>query len=138
MNGYLDALKKYGIKRDKNLVIQCNNEEANNNSLIRKLLKSKNRPDGIFSSVEKYAIASYEICEELKLSIPRDIKIISFSNLKTASLLNPSMTTITQPAYDIGRQATSILFKLIEKKRFSHILDNTEFKSELIERNSTK
>lgn len=66
--------------------------------------------------MESLALSTYGICEELGLTIPGDIKIICFSNLKTAGLLNPSPTTITQPAFEIGREAAAILFKLVEKK----------------------
>ena len=138
MNGYTDALKKHGIKPDDNLIVSLNGDMEKNKSIIRKLLRRKNRPDGIFSPVEQLAICSYEICEELKIDIPKDIKIISFSNLQTASMLNPSLTTITQPAYEIGREAASILFKLIEKKGFNFILEKTVLKSQLIERNATR
>lgn len=137
MNGYLEALKKNGIKQESSLILSFNSDEAKNNDLIRKLLKRKNRPDGIFASVEKLAISTYEICEELKLNIPKDIKIISFSNLQTAALLNPSLTTITQPAFEIGREAASILFKLVEKRGFNFLLEKTVLKSKLVVRNST-
>ncbi len=138
MAGYLEALKKNGINYNSNLIIQCNNDDKKNRLLIQKLLNGKNRPDGIFASVEKLALTLYEICDELKLNIPRDIKIISFSNLQTAALLNPSLTTITLPAFEMGREATSILFKIIEKKGTNTIIDKTLLESSLIERNSTK
>ena len=138
MSGYLDALKKNKIKIDNSLVVLCDGDEVKNNHLIRKLLKRKDRPDGIFASVEHLAILSYEICEELKLNIPRDIKVICFSNLKTARLLNPSLTTITQPAFEIGREAASILFKLIEKKGHHFLLEKTTINSKLIKRISTE
>jgi LacI family transcriptional regulator len=96
------------------------------------------RPDGVFASVEKLAIATYEVCNELGLRIPEDVKVISFSNLQTAALLNPSLTTITQPAFEMGREAASILFRLIEKKGSNFILDKTVLKSTLVERNSTR
>jgi LacI family transcriptional regulator len=80
----------------------------------------------------------YEVCEEMGIKIPEQLKIISFSNLQTASLLNPSLTTITQPAYEMGREAASILFRLIEKKGSNFILEKTVLKSTLIERNSTR
>lgn len=85
-------------------------------NLIWKLLKRKKRPDAIFASLEKLAIDTYEVCEELKLTILSDIKVICYSNLKTAGLLNPFTTTITQLTFEIGREAAAILFKLIEKK----------------------
>jgi LacI family transcriptional regulator len=138
MNGYSDALKKSGLKVDNSLIVSCNGDEKKNKDVIRKLLSRKNRPDGIFASVEKLAITTYEICEALKLNIPKDVKIISFSNLQTAALLNPSLTTITQPAFEIGREAASILFKLVEKRGFNFLLEKTELKSILVERNSTK
>ena len=138
MNGYLEALKKSNIETDHSLIIYSTGDDLKNKDLIRKLLKGKKRPDGIFASVEKLAIDTYEICEELKLNIPRDVKIICFSNLKTAGLLNPSMSTITQPAYEIGREAASILFKLVEKKGHHFLLEKTVINSKLVERNSTK
>lgn len=138
LNGYLDSLRKAGYKNDNKMIIQCNHDDEENKNQIRKLLKRKNRPDSIFASVEKLAVFTYEICEELKLNIPADIKIISFSNLQTAALLYPSLTTITQPGFEIGREAAAILFKLIEKKGHNFLLEKTVLKSKLIERNSTK
>ncbi len=138
MNGYLEALKKHKIKKDENLIVFCNGDDNKNKKFIQKLLKRKNRPDGIFASVEKLAITTYEICIELKLNIPKDIKIITFSNSYTAVFLNPSLTTITQPAFEMGSEAADILFKLIEKKGNHFLKEKTVLNSKLIERNSTK
>ncbi|KAA9037766.1 LacI family transcriptional regulator [Ginsengibacter hankyongi] len=138
MNGYLDALKNIHIKKDNSLILFCNGDEHKDKDLIRNLLKRKDRPDGIFASVEKLAIITYEVCEELNLNIPADVKVICFSNLKTAGLLNPSLTTITQPAFEIGREAASILFKLIEKKGHHFLLEKTTINSKLIKRISTE
>jgi LacI family transcriptional regulator len=88
--------------------------------------------------VEKLAISTYEICAELKINIPKDIKIITFSNSYTAGLLNPSLSTITQPAFEMGREAASILFRLVEKKGHNFLREKTVLNSILIERNSTK
>ena len=44
-----------------------------------------------------------------------EIKLFSFPNIQTAALLGPLLTAITQPAYDFGSEAASILFKLIER-----------------------
>jgi len=137
LNGYLEALKKNKIERDNSLILNCTGDDKKNNNSIRKLLKRKNRPDGIFATVEKLAISTYEICEELKLKIPREIKVICFSNSQTADFLNPSLTTITQPAFEIGKEAATILFKLVEKKRHHFLLENTMLNSKLIVRNST-
>jgi LacI family transcriptional regulator len=138
MNGYLEALNENSMHREDDLILCCDGDDGKNKELIRKLLKRKDRPDGIFASVETLAISTYEVCEELGLNIPRDLKVIAFSNSYLAALLNPSLTAITQPAYEMGREAAVILVNLVEKKesRFRH--EKTVIKSRLIVRNSTK
>ena len=138
MNGYLDAAKKHGIAPDNKQIINCDTNKEGNTILIKKLLQRPDRPDAILACVEELAVSSYVICRELKLNIPRDIKIISFSNLQTADLLNPSLTTITQPAYEIGREAASVLFQLMENKGMPQRYGDVVLNSELIIRNSTK
>jgi LacI family transcriptional regulator len=95
------------------------------------------RPDGVFAAVEQYALGVYKACRQLNLSIPGDVKVICFSNMKTASYLNPSLTTITQPAFDIGKEAAAMLFKALDKKSFQLKNENIVIKSTLIAREST-
>lgn len=138
MQGYLAALAKYNMPKDNKLIIECSNDDVANQEIIRKSLKMRGRPDGILSSVEKLAISTYYACGEINLKIPKDIKVISFSCLRTASLLSPSLSTITPPAFDIGKEAASLLFRMIEKKMFGNRVDKIVIKSALIERNSSK
>jgi LacI family transcriptional regulator len=136
--GYLDALKRNEIRVDKKRIIFCDGNLATNKSHIKKILLQKNRPSALFACVEELAILCYEVCEELGIKIPTDVKVISYSNLKTASILNPSLTTITQPAYEIGREAACILFKLINGESVNTNDENIILKSTLIVRKSTK
>ncbi|MGN6401331.1 MAG: LacI family DNA-binding transcriptional regulator [Flavisolibacter sp.] len=135
MQGYIDALKKYQIPLREDLIIRCTDDAGVNYVLIKQLLQRKDRPDGIFASVEKLAINCYQVCAELELTIPNDVKLISFSNLETAAFLCPSLTTITQPAFDIGEEAAYILFEAIKSKKIQN--HSAVFKSVLIKRKST-
>lgn len=137
MNGYQEAIRKHNLPADNNLIIDCVDDREENYRKIKTLLESNNRPDAIFASVEHLAITSYLVCKDLKLDIPKDVKVISFSNLETASLLNPSLTTITQPAFDIGKQAASILLKALTKKSFTLADTKLVLPSDLIVRDST-
>lgn len=135
MNGYLDALQ--GSTRQQPLIVECSNENDETFETIEKMLLEE-KPDGIFASVEKLAVICYRVCEKINLRIPRDIKIISFSNLQTASLLNPSLTTITQPAFDMGEAAAKELLNIINKKSRSASKDkHVILKSLLMKRKST-
>ncbi|HEV8286141.1 MAG TPA: LacI family DNA-binding transcriptional regulator [Chitinophagaceae bacterium] len=136
MKGYVDAIHDNGLPFDEKMLVHCTNDDEQDYKLVEQLFKSK-RPDGVFAAVERYAILCYDVCNRLKLSIPEDIKLISFSNLQAAAFLNPPLSTITQPAFDIGKEAASILFKALDKKTFKLKQENIVFKSTLVERDST-
>jgi LacI family transcriptional regulator len=137
MNGYLDAIRKNGIEPDHDYIIHGSNDRDKNYALIEQLLTSKNRPDGIFASVEKMAITCYQVCQDHNLSIPSDVKILSFSNLETAPFFNPSLTTITQPAYEIGKKSASMLLCNLHKRNQTLNNETIVLESMLIKRNST-
>lgn len=136
LNGYRDALKKHNLKFYPQHVVKCSDDYADDYGTIKTLLKCKNPPDGLFTAVESYTLIAYEVCRELGIRIPQDLKLITFSNLRTAGLLNPSLTTVTQPAFEIGEKAASELISAIEKPRYFKP-ENIVLKSELFARAST-
>jgi LacI family transcriptional regulator len=142
--GYLEALHKHDIRTNDARIIRCSDDEKQNYRKIKQLLQGSKKPDGIFASVEKLALSTYYVCNDLKIAIPETVKIICFSNLRTAPLLNPSLTTITQPAFEMGKQAAAILFKHLNRnlklgKDPVHIPnENIVLKSQLTRRNSTR
>jgi len=135
-HGFIQAMKDFGLQIHDSCLVEGASDSARNLAVVKKLLE-EGRPDGIFAAVEQYALSSYEACRQLDLNIPRDVKIICFSNLKTASLLNPSLTTITQPAFEMGREAATTLFKALDKKHFQLNNENHIIKSVLVPREST-
>ena len=135
-SGYEKALKKYNLT-DNSLTIECSQDDESNREKIRKLLQSSDKPDGIFACVEKFAVNTYEVCYELKIRIPEQLKVISFSNLSAAALFNPPLSTIVQPAYEIGKEAASILFNVVEKKILLTKENKLTIPSYIIERKST-
>jgi LacI family transcriptional regulator len=137
MEGYKKALEDFGIITTQADMILCSNDFNNNYQVIKEVLKKKKRPDGIIASVEKLTTPVYLACKDLKLTIPGDVKLISFTNLQTALILDPPLTTITQPAFEMGKTAANILFKGIEKKNFDLSKEKVILPSILAERLST-
>jgi LacI family transcriptional regulator len=135
MEGYLDALKELSIPARKEWVVDCTDDNNKNYSIIKKTIKAVN-PDGVFTAGENLAFTSYKVCQELQISIPDDLKIISFSSSEVASLLNPPLTTITQPALEIGSKAAMLLFEILENKDLP-VEDHIILKSTLVQREST-
>jgi LacI family transcriptional regulator len=134
--GYCHALRDYGLPLQDELVVH---ETAAKPAaeIVRELLLLRPDIDGIFAAVESLAMGSYEVCQALGCRIPEDIKIVSFSNLKSAALLAPALTTVTQPAHSIGKEAARILFRAITKSQLLTAAQSVELKSELHRRAST-
>jgi len=135
-SGYIKALTKYDLLGHE-MTIECGSNDEANRRKIRELLQSKHKPDGVFAAVEKFAVNTYEVCKELNISVPQQLKVISFSNLSAAALFDPPLSTIVQPAYEIGKAATAILFKMIEKKLLLPNEKKLTIPSSIVERKST-
>ena len=133
--GYRDALEAHGIDFAEQLVIKYQDDEELNLQHIKGLLMEY-KPDALFSSMEEFIIPAYCACREMDQKIPDNVKILSFSNLSTAKLLSPSLTTISQPAFEIGREAAKCLFKILNNKQLDDE-QNIILKSMLIKREST-
>jgi LacI family transcriptional regulator len=123
LRGYEDAIKAAGFDSDFAVSLTCEQDEESNIELIREMLQAPDRPDGILASVEKLALATYHAVKRTDLKIPKDLKIISFSNMKIASLLNPSLTTITQPAFTIGEECAKLLIKKLTRPKQPDLLN---------------
>jgi LacI family transcriptional regulator len=118
--------------------LNCNHCDEENIDLIRDMLWSENRPDGILASVEKLAIATYHAVKRTKIRIPEDLKIISFANTTMAGLLSPSLTTITQPAITIGQECAKLLIGKLTKPKHYELIDQVIIiPSKIIIRSST-
>ena len=136
MQGYVDALQKHNIPFDDELVIDCSNDEKVNYAILKKVLEEI-KPDGIFSSVERLAFATYYVCNDIGVNIPDDLKMISFSCLNIAPLLCPALSTITQPAFEMGSKAATLLFEALEKNGLTINKKEHVLKSKLYIRKSS-
>jgi LacI family transcriptional regulator len=133
--GFMDALKHAGRTFRPEMIIDCTNDDRSNYDIIAHALKTT-EIDGIFASVERLAFATYSVCIDMGIKIPEQLKVISFSSLEIASLLNPALTTITQPAYDMGMEAARLLFKILEEGE--PISEQVVLNSSIINRSSTR
>ena len=101
------------------------------------LLKDGILPDSIFAVNDPVAIGAFQRIKEAGLKIPKDIAIVGFSNNKITSMIEPAMTTVNQPSFEMGKKAAEILIGNIGNHK--HINQNKTFvlEAELIIRNSS-
>ncbi len=78
---------------------------------------NREKPDAFLGASESMALLLYEISKKQGKNIPGDYQLISFTNLGSARYLNPSLSAIVQPAFEMGKEAAELLFKVIRKKK---------------------
>ena len=141
--GYKQALIDYGLPYDPTLVYvnDCGDlsfEEGKES--INQLLKDHDDVDGIFINTDLVAIGAMTEIIKNGIKVPEDISIVGFSNWFMSSVMSPSLTTINQPGFEMGKKAFKLLYKEIrdKKKNKAIIYKEVILDADLIIRNSTR
>lgn len=136
--GYQSALEKYNIELDSNLVIPSKLMELDGIESAKKLLSQTIPIDGIFSANDTAAISALQYLKREGIKIPEDIAIVGFSNEPISSVIEPSLTTIDQPGFEMGKIAANLLLEQINSKPGKIVAETIILKPVLIKRNSSK
>lgn len=141
--GYKKALLDNHLPFDESLVFfcQCDDdsfEEGVQNA--QQLLKDHNDVDGIFITNDLIAIGAISAFNKLHIKIPEQIAIVGFSNWLMSAVISPSLTTVDQPGFLMGKTAFKQLYKeIIDRKANKPILfEEIILPTFLIKRASTK
>ena len=86
--------------------------------LAQGLLAQEKRPDAIITANDNMAIGTYRAAQELGLSIPRDIGIISFNDIPVAQFLTPPLTTVRIHGEHIGETAVDLLLERLSGRDY--------------------
>jgi LacI family transcriptional regulator len=139
LRGYEDALKERNIKVSKELILDCPSggfEEAK--KVATKALELSSPPDAIFASNDPMAMGVMMAIKEKGLKIPQDVAVVGFSNWFFGELMEPSLTTVDQPGFEMGQEAARMLIKQIEMKdKAEPVLETKILKTKLVIRNSS-
>lgn len=116
--GYKEALNQSGLKVNDEWVIQAGFQEEDGRTAMQKLLSlpKKNWPEAIFAVNDPVAFGAIEVILEMGLSIPKDIAIVGFSDDIRAELMPTPLTTVKQPAYQVGKRAAEKLISIINNE----------------------
>jgi len=139
--GYKQALVDNNLTYDPSLVYLLNDMSFEEGQLFTKqMLKDHKDVDGIFINTDLVAIGAITEFNKQGIKIPEQINIIGFSNWFMASVVSPSLTTINQPGFEMGKKAFKILFKEIKDKKKTKIVKYKDvvLETNLIVRESTK
>jgi DNA-binding LacI/PurR family transcriptional regulator len=102
--------------------------------VVNDFLMMAEPPTAIFCYNDISAVGALLAARRNHCSVPDDLSVMGFDDLPLASYLNPALTTIRQPMRDMGREATDILFQLIDGGK---AVNSRLVRGELIVREST-
>lgn len=114
--GYKEALLESGLPFDDRLVMRETTDSYSFYYLTQKMLSLGPAPDSIFATSDLKAIIAARAALDHGLRIPEDISILGFDNIKFSSMLNPPLTTVSQPLYKMGALAMEKLISQIKAK----------------------
>jgi len=119
--GYKEALTDFDLPLNPELIKFLDTtttlDLTNNLEIaIKELMLLEEQPDAIFTATDLLSTKCLALINKIGYQIPKDIALIGFSNTDLADALNPSLSTIHQPAFEIGNLAAKQLLSLIGNK----------------------
>lgn len=133
--GYRAGLAEAGLPHDPALEVQGDFSIDTGHTAMGTLLGMAERPDGLFCASDEMAMGAREAIRAEGLRVPQDIAIVGFDDIRFAAFMDPPLTTMRQPAKQIGQTAMRLMIDLLEGDPAAcprHV-----FASDLIVRQST-
>ncbi len=115
--GYLAALKDNEIEIKNEWIIQSDFTLQGGELACSRLLSLRDRPDVIFAANDMMALGCYRVAQSMGISIPDKLGVVGFDHIMLSDFLHPKLTTVHVPISELGKNAASILFEKILKKK---------------------
>lgn len=134
--GYRDGLRTMGRGVSASLVRRSEFKAAGAKRAAHRLLTQADPPDALLVANNAMVVGVLQEFAELGLRAGRDVGIVAFDDAPWATLLDPPLTVVAQPAYDIGKVAAQLLLDRIGENRTDGI--TTTLSAHLVVRGSSR
>jgi LacI family transcriptional regulator len=94
---------------DPDLMVRGDWTRQGGHRAMHSLMLMPDRPDAVFCANDLMAIGAVDAARELGIRIPRDVAVVGFDDVDAATIVSPQLTTVRNPAYDVGRAAGELL-----------------------------
>ncbi len=134
--GYIDALMMHDLLFQESLIVESGFNETGGYNAMKKLLErtADNPPRAVFALNDPAAFGAMKAIRESGQSIPDDIAVVGFSDDVRSELISCPLTTVRQPAFDIGKTAAKKLIDTIDNSE--EPTETIKLKNEIIIRQS--
>ena len=114
--GYKKALTEHGLGVDQRLIKIGDFKQESGYRKACELLEMNDRPTAIFAANNLMTLGALNAIHEKGLNIPRDVAIVGFDDMPWAPSLDPPLTAVAQPTYELGCTAANLLLQRIADK----------------------
>ena len=133
--GYLLGLADLEMELNPDYLVHCEMNPESATSATQKLLSLSDPPDAIFGINDTVAFAAMKEIRKQGLNIPNDIGIVGFTDDYHATVVHPSLTSITHPTFEMGEVAAKLLFETLDADTKPK---QVELKTRLVVRESSR
>lgn len=137
LQGYLDVVREAGLEEDPALIRHGDFRVDCSYRLAKELLIESRPPTAIFAANGMTGLGALKAIHELGLRCPRDVSLAVFDDVPYCDVIQPRLTVVAQPAYEMGRRGAELLIARIEGKAAGPEPVRIELQPELIVREST-
>lgn len=133
--GFREGLKECNLPFEEDLLVSCNLSPADATAATQKLLALQKLPDAIFGINDTIAFAAMKEIKRQGLKIPHDIALVGFTDEFHSTVVDPPLTSVTHPTFEIGKAAAGLFFETIEKG--NNFSENIVLQTDLVVRESS-
>lgn len=137
IKGYIDALKKYNLPLDNELLLESSLSTEDGRKKMTQLLALENRPDAVYVAGDYAALGALQVLNEQSINIPKEMALVGFGNEPFTAMVTPSISSINQHSIEIGKQAAFTFLKHVKATNLNQKLNKIILDAELIVRDSS-
>jgi LacI family transcriptional regulator len=122
-DGFFAAVRIPSIEgRLEALLLETSGAPEHGYSVVAEQLAKGPRADGIFAATDRLAIAAMAAVHDAGLQVPQDVAVIGFDDIPLAGLLRPSLSSVAQPAVQLGKEAIRLALQLAAGQRAQSVV----------------
>lgn len=137
LRGYYEALEAHNLQKREDFIIHSGFSQKDGEADTAILFENRNdAPDAVFAVCDRKGIGVILALRKMNISVGKDVGVIGFTNDPISEIISPTLSTVAEPAYEIGKRSCELLLKHIRKSSFP--AEEITLSGELIERESTR
>ena len=114
LEGFRQAIVDFGLDLKPEHIVYAPNTIEGGYIGVRKFFEMKERPEAILATSDTLAFGVIDAAADSGLSIPSDIALVGFDNIRMSNLVTPKLTTMEKPLHKMGVMGARLLFDFIE------------------------